>query len=189
MHVRTTFFCILAAVLIFSCGSAFAQQNRKLGVPQNNNAVKYPDQADKAFLKQAAVGGAAEIQLGQMAEKKASNPQVKQFGARMVKDHSKNADLLTQVAQSQNVSLPTRLTPKYQNAQSQLSREAGPQFDSAYMKMMVQDHMKTVAKFKKEAATSQDPTVKKYAQESLPVLESHLQEARQIASQLKQGAK
>lgn len=189
MHLRTTFYCSLAAILLFCSGSAIAQQNRKLGVPQNDNAVKYPDETDKAFLKQAAVGGAAEIQLGQMAEKKASNPQVKQFGARMVKDHSQNADLLTQVAQSQNLSLPTRLTPKYQDAEAQLSRQAGPQFDNAYMKMMVQDHMETVAKFKKEAATSQNPTVKKYAQESLPVLESHLQEARQIASQLKQGAK
>lgn len=189
MHVRITFYCSLAVILIFSSGSAIAQQNRKLGVPQNDNAVKYPGETDKAFLKQAAVGGEAEIQMGQMAEKKASNPQVQQFGARMVKDHSQNADLLTQVAQSQNVSLPTRLTPEYSDAMAQLSRQAGPQFDNAYMKMMVQDHMKTVAKFKKEAATSQDPTVKKYAQESLPVLESHLQEARQIASQLKQGAK
>ena len=188
MHDRTVFYSSLAAILVLSAGSAIAQQNRKLGVPQSDNAVKYPGQTDKAFLKQAAVGGAAEIQLGQMAKKKASNPQVKQFGARMVKDHSKNADLLTQVAQTQHVSLPTRLTPKYQDAKAQLSREAGPQFDNAYMKMMVQDHMKTVAKYKKEAATSHDPTVKKYAQESLPVLESHLQEARQIASQLKKGA-
>src|SRR5438045_1227856 len=41
---------------------------------------------DRKFIEKAAQGGLAEVQLGQLAEQKASNDQVKQFGKRMVSD-------------------------------------------------------------------------------------------------------
>lgn len=188
MSVRNFLYCALAAALL--CGAwADAQQTRKLGVPQNSNAVKAPDETDKAFIKQAAIGDAAEIQLGQMAQEKATNPKVKQFGARMIKDHSQADDQLKGIAQSRHVSLPTELDAPHKAAKSQLEKQTGAQFDQAYMRLMVQDHTKTVNKFKREAGTSHDPTVKNFAQQSLPVLESHLQEARQIQAQLKSGSK
>src|ERR1700757_2989957 len=71
--------------------------------PSSNNSTNRPDDADKAFLKKAAIGDTAEMQLGQMAEQKSSNPKVKAFGQRMVKDHSQNDDLLTNVAQEQHI--------------------------------------------------------------------------------------
>jgi len=45
--------------------------------------------SDKSFMKDAAEGGLAEVELGQLAADKASNPDVKKFGERMVKDHTK----------------------------------------------------------------------------------------------------
>ena len=38
---------------------------------------------DKAFVEKAAMGGVAEVELGKLAQQKAANDQVKQFGARM----------------------------------------------------------------------------------------------------------
>ena len=40
--------------------------------------------ADTTFLKKAASGGIAEVELGQLAVERASNPDVKQFAQRMV---------------------------------------------------------------------------------------------------------
>src|SRR5438477_9018471 len=45
--------------------------------------------ADEKFIKDAAMGGQAEVELGRLASTKASNPDVKQFGQRMVDDHGK----------------------------------------------------------------------------------------------------
>src|SRR3954467_15399597 len=46
-------------------------------------------QSDKAFVMNAAIGGMAEVELGKLAEQKAANESVKQFGQKMVTDHSK----------------------------------------------------------------------------------------------------
>src|SRR5712691_10614361 len=51
-------------------------------------------QADTKFLHDASADHSLVIRLGQMAERKATRPDVKQFGQRMVTDHSKLEDQL-----------------------------------------------------------------------------------------------
>jgi putative membrane protein len=48
--------------------------------------------ADQAFVKEAAIGGMAEVALGQLASTKATNDKVKAFAQRMVTDHGKAND-------------------------------------------------------------------------------------------------
>ncbi|HLH08429.1 MAG TPA: DUF4142 domain-containing protein [Terriglobales bacterium] len=50
--------------------------------------------SDKAFVTKAAEGGLAEVELGQLAQQKAESQQVKDFGQRMVTDHTKANDQL-----------------------------------------------------------------------------------------------
>ena len=51
-------------------------------------------QVDHVWIREAASVNLLEVKLGQLAERKATNPAVKQFGQRMVTDHGKaNADL------------------------------------------------------------------------------------------------
>ncbi len=193
MHLRY-FSHISLAVLLAVTTSLFAQErpsrtipgvNSNTEKPTSNNPVKGPDDADQAFLKHAAIGDAAEIQLGQMAQQKGANAQVKQFGERMVKVHSQADDQLKGIAESQHIALPTELDPQHQNAKAALSKKSGSQFDQDYLRIMVRDHQKTLQMFKHEAESSHDPTLKQFAQQSLPILESHLSQAQQIESQLK----
>ena len=49
---------------------------------------------EKRFVKDALVGGLTEVELGKLAVDKASSDAVKQFGQKMIDDHSKaNAEL------------------------------------------------------------------------------------------------
>ena len=169
-------------------GAESEKQNREANIPSAQSPVKAPNEQDKRFLKAAAIGDEAEIQLGQLAEQKASDNKVRQFGARLVKDHSNNDDLLKGVAQSQRVALPTELDPEHQDLKARLEKLSGTQFDKAFVREMVQEHKKTIAKFQHEAATSTDPTVKGFAQQSVPVLQSHLTEAKRLNQELN-GAK
>jgi putative membrane protein len=148
--------------------------------PSDNNTVKGIDETDRKFMKEAAIGDQEEIKLGQMAQDKAADPSVKSFGQRMVKDHSSADDKLKNIAQSQHISLPNSLDSQHKNDAAALSRLSGAKFDKAYMQLMVKEHTKDVNKFKKEAATAHDGTIKQFASGTLPVLESHLKEAKQL---------
>jgi putative membrane protein len=135
--------------------------------------------ADEAFVTKAAKGGLAEVELGKLATQKASADNVKQFGQRMVDDHSKANDELKSLAASKNINLPTAMGPEEKALQDRLSKMSGAAFDRAYMKAMVDDHVKDVNEFKMESKSGKDPEVKAWAAKTLPTLEEHLKMARE----------
>ncbi len=145
--------------------------------------------ADKTFVEKAAVGGMAEVQLGNLAQQKAANDQVKQFAARMVTDHTKANDELKQIASTKGVQLPSALDKKHQSDMDRLQKMSGADFDKAYMSHMVDDHKQDVAEFKKEANGGKDGDVKGFAAKTLPTLEEHLKLAQTTNDAVKKGAK
>jgi putative membrane protein len=137
--------------------------------------------ADKKFVHDAAQGGMAEVELGKLATEKASSAEVKKFGQRMVDDHSKANEELKQVAGSEGIQLPAKLSAKDQMTKDRLSKLSGEQFDKAYMRDMVKDHIQDVADFKRESTSGKDSNVKSFASQTLPTLEDHLRQAKELA--------
>jgi putative membrane protein len=142
---------------------------------------------DSNFVHQAAIGGMTEVKLGNIAQQQASNAQVKQFGARMVKDHSKANDELKQLASRKGIDVPPELDSKHQKDVDQLQKKQGAEFDRAYMDHMVEDHRKDVSDFRKEANAGKDPDIKAFAAKTLPTLEEHLQMAESIQAAVKKN--
>jgi len=140
--------------------------------------------ADSGFATEAAEGGLAEVQLGKLAAQKASNEDVKRFGQMMVHDHSKANEQLNQIAQSKHLSVPQRVNSKDQATFDKLSALTGDAFDSAYVRLMVQDHKKDVQEFRKQSASGSDAEWKQFASSTLPTLQKHLQDAQSLASTL-----
>jgi putative membrane protein len=141
---------------------------------------------DTTFMKKAARGGMAEVELGQLAVQKGTSDDVKKFGQRMVDDHSKANDQLKQIASEEHVALPQSLSAKDKATKSSLEQLSGSEFDRAYMRDMVTDHKQDVAEFQKESKSAHDPSVKNFAAQTLPTLMDHLKDAQRIASS--QGA-
>jgi len=137
--------------------------------------------ADEKFVKEAAEGGQAEVELGRLAAMKASNPEVKQFGQRMVDDHSKANMQLLDIARRKNLTVPAETGGKHKSEHDRLSKLSGAEFDRAYVRLMVDDHKKDVADFKKEASSGKDPDVRGFASETLPTLQQHLTMVEQIS--------
>jgi putative membrane protein len=135
---------------------------------------------DSRFAKEAAQGGMAEVKLGQLAQDKGSNDAVKSFGKRMVDDHSKAGDKLKGAASKENVTLPTDISAKDQAIYDRLSKLSGTAFDRAYAKDMVKDHQTDVAAFQKEANGGKSDSLKSFASETLPTLQDHLKEAKEM---------
>ena len=135
---------------------------------------------DQAFVKKAAMGGLAEVQLGKMAVERAASPDVKQFGQRMVDDHGKaNQELMTLVEQK-GISAPTALDKKHQKEADRLAKLQGAAFDRAYMQHMVKDHEEDAKLFRTEAKKGKDPQLKSFAATTLPTIEDHLNTARNL---------
>ena len=146
----------------------------------NGEANRMTGSPDQAFMIKAAQGGLAEVELGNVAIANAKTDQVRQFGQRMVDDHTKANDELKSLAAQKNVTLPTSLDAKDQATKDKLSAMKGEAFDRAYMTDMVKDHHKDIAEFQKEANSGQDPDVKAWAGKTLPILQEHLSLAEKI---------
>lgn len=161
---------------------AVAQSNTNNSNSTNAmGTAKHMTASDRMFIRKAAEGGKAEVELGKLAQEKAASPEVKQFGERMVNDHSKANDQLKEVVQKEGVTLPTKLDAKDAATKARLEKLSGEAFDRAYMKDMVADHTKDVREFKNEAKNGKDPDVKNFAAQTAPTLEDHLKEAKNIA--------
>lgn len=144
---------------------------------------------DTHFVKKAAEGGLAEVELGQLAVQKASSEQVKKFGQRMVDDHTKANDELKEVAAKDHINLPTEPDAKDKATKARLEKLSGAEFDKAYMSDMVKDHRHDVSEFARESKDAKNPDVKSFAQQTLPTLREHLKLAEQIAPAQKTQAK
>jgi len=140
--------------------------------------------SDETFLKKAADGGMAEVQLGQLAQKNASNDAVKQFGQRMVTDHSKMNEDVKNLASTKGITLPSAPSAKNKAAYNRLAGKTGAEFDKEYITMMIRDHKEDIAEFQKEADSGTDPDVKALASQALPILQEHLRMAQDCAKQL-----
>jgi len=139
---------------------------------------------DETFLRGAAEGSMLEVRLGQLAEQKGQREEVKEFGKRMVEDHGKVLEELKSIGAREKINLPTNISHQHGLKQKALERLSGPEFDKAYARDMVQDHEQDINEFKHGAATAQKPELKDFAQKTLPTLESHLQQAKEMMAQV-----
>jgi putative membrane protein len=160
------------------------QSNTGASSSMSSNTSDSLAMADKSFMKKAAQGGLAEVELGQLAQQNGSSSAVKEFGQKMVSDHTQANTELKSVAQQKGMTPPSDLDAHDKKSKEMLSKLQGADFDKAYMQNMVKDHEKDVADFRKEAQNGKDADVKAFAQKTLPILEQHLQMARTVAGQV-----
>ena len=139
--------------------------------------------ADSMFVRKAAEGGMTKVKLGQLAKEKGSNQAVKNFGDRMVRDHSKANDDLKNVASKKGVTLRDSMNASNKALYDRLSRLSGYAFDKAYMRAMIENHQEDVSEFRQESQSAKDPDVRQFASKTLPTVEEHLRLAQNTSSQ------
>ena len=189
MRTSITITMAVAALTLVAApgtGTAKTMHGKHSGSAQH---AKSGASATQQFVKHAAQGGTAEVSLGKMAADKATDPDVKQFAQRMVDDHSKANDELTNLASSKGIQAPTNPDPKEQALMDRLGKLSGAEFDKAYMQAMVSDHNHDVSEFQKYSRSGSDPEVKAWAAKTLPTLEEHQQLAKQTAAKVGAGTR
>lgn len=139
---------------------------------------------DTDFYKKAAEGGLSEVELGQLAQEKATSPEVKQFAQMMIDDHTAANMKLQKLAATKEISLPTSSSMGQMATKAKLKVLSGDTFDKSYVKSMISDHKEDIAEFRKEAESGQDPDARAFAKATLPTLEKHLKSIESLAPTL-----
>jgi putative membrane protein len=155
-----------------------------LDMPQEEEAQTPASIPDQDFLIQAAQANLAEVELGRLAQRNATNADVRSFALHMTDDHSALMAELTKLAQKKGVRLPTGPDEAYRKNAAWLSEKRGGDFDREYIRMMVADHVQAVSLFEGEAERAADPDVCCWAESTLPTLRDHLEMARDLEDEI-----
>jgi putative membrane protein len=193
---RSMLFAAVLAAVSLPAAAALSQGSEARGnPPQEKPSQALSPQADtkgtalakqdREFIDEVAQGGLYEVRAGQLAVQKAQSNDVKQFGQRMVDDHTAANGRLQKLAQAKGLNLSTTLDKKHQDKIDSLSKKTGPEFDKAYIDDMVDDHKHDVDAFEKASKDAKDAGVKEFAAATLPTLREHLQQVQSIKDKLK----
>lgn len=151
---------------------------------QNENKPTVSEDASD-FMTKAASGGMLEVQLGQMAQQKAVNQRVKDYGLMMIRDHTKGNDELKALATQKGISIPQTLSDDHQKHVDDLAKQNGNDFDKAYMDLMQSDHKEDIDEYKDASEKVEDADIKAFATKTVPMLQMHLDSVNAIKNSLK----
>jgi putative membrane protein len=136
--------------------------------------------SDARFIDHVARDNEGEIDLGKLAVQKTQSPEVKALAQRLVTDHSKANQQLKRLAQKESVSVPTGVGKEQKDLRAQLEKLNGAAFDRAFVDAEVKDHQNDITFYQNESNRLQDPQLRSFAQQTLPVLQEHLQMAERV---------
>jgi putative membrane protein len=111
---------------------------------------------DKKFLANAAQSDRNEIALSEVAEQKATNPAVKAFATKMVKEHKEMTESMKPYAEKWGLNPPVDVDSDHKKELDKLNGLSGNDFDKRYMDDMVSDHAKALSAFTSEAKDTKE---------------------------------
>lgn len=183
---KTLIAASLAALSLAACskesGGAPDQQNQAANAVQDHaagvvGAAAAPAGAttDDGFVTNAAIGGMYEIQAGQIAAERSTNPKIKALGRKMVADHGKAGDELKPIAAAQNLAVPTALDQRRQGLIDNLRGATAQDFDRVYLQQQEAAHNETAMLLGEYGRIGGNAALKGWAAKTLPVVQMHQQ--------------
>ncbi len=140
--------------------------------------------SDQVFLRAAAVGNRAEVELGELAADKASAASVKDFARRMAADHAMTLDALQELARSSDTPLPRELDMDHVVVMQQLEEAQSTTFDIEYIRSQIADHQRTTQLLEYQIGAGQSDRVRDFAKTTLVAVLDHLETAKAIHAEL-----
>ncbi|MBV8892848.1 MAG: DUF4142 domain-containing protein [Acidobacteria bacterium] len=160
--------------------TASAPQSMSPGMP----AGQVLNNDDRLFIREITIGGRAEIDAGNLAEQKGRSQSIGGFGHRMAIDHGNLDRRMAELARVLGVALPNQPDQEHRDTRAQLGQANGAKFDVLYIRGQIIDHQKTVQLLEWEIGSGENPQLKAFATQSLPLVMQHLEMANAILTQL-----
>ena len=129
-----------ALVVLAGCSGPFNMANLSPDTSSLNAA-------DRNFISQAAYGSLAEVDLGKLAQTQASSQQVRDFGGKMVTEHTQMNNDLIALASNKGITPPSSTDPGREAISDMLEKLSGSEFDRQYIPQQLADHETTLSLF------------------------------------------
>lgn len=183
-------YLLLTASAIFALACNNNKQKNQEEASKDSTAamaesMDHIDDAAVDFATAAAAANNKEIALGNLALKNANYQRLKDYGQKMIDAHTAANTDLQKACYSAGVTLPAGLTAADQDDINKMGEKKGKDFDREYIKRMVKEHQQTMEKLDAAAHNMKDTALQHYAQKTLPVVNEHLSEARDILADVR----
>jgi len=142
------------------------------------------DDAQIAAITAAA--NTAEIEQGRLAQEKAHDPRVRDFGAMMVDHHgeARQDQLRLSVEPTQGTD-SQRVQRDAEDALRSLKQKDGKDFDRAYLQLQIDQQRRVRDELQDQLLPSaKDPGLKAYLEDIKPKVESHLAQAERLQEEM-----
>ncbi|MES2285629.1 MAG: DUF4142 domain-containing protein [Bacteroidota bacterium] len=181
---------VLITACMFSAAvftTAFAQKDSKK-VAIKENEEKFDDtklEKDAKFVVEASDVGLFQVMASELAKKKSSSQMVKDLAEKLIKDHSQfNAELKT-VAMEKSITIPEKLSAKYQRKFDNLNEEE-EDFNREYTRIMVSDHKYMIDLYEKEVEKGEVAEIKSWASKRITTLKQHLEMSENVRESVRE---
>ena len=140
---------------------------------------------DAAFLQLAAQADMTTAHLGQLAENRGNQEEIKNLAKTLVEDHTSDYQQLTALGMKTGDAIPTAIDRANNREIQSLERYKGKMFDREFVLSQVGEHEKLVKAFHNEVEHGSNPDIKAYASKALPTIERHLHDVENLSKRMK----
>jgi putative membrane protein len=130
---------------------------------------------DVTFVKRATESGRKEVAAARDALPQLKAPELKRIAEMLVQDHSKANAKLSKLAEAKGWPVPAA-----QPATPPATGTASGDFDQKWTAEMITGHERSIALYRAQAQGGEDQDLRKYAHDTLPTIEHHLEELRRL---------
>ena len=184
---RTKYTSLAALAAVGLAGTAVAQTRSSVPTAQNQTIVTAEAARETTnqnrgveFLLDALRASLAEAQMGDLATQRARDPRVRDYGARLKRDHTEHAAEIRQLLQPRNVTVPEEPTAEGLSHHAALARLSAEEFDAAFAQTMIWSHTEAIEKYGAQTHANPDKTLSDFASKALPMLREHLSAAEAL---------
>ena len=181
---------LVMAVAVTACAGDDVRENETPATTGTGGAVAGTTgtfDGDRDFVEEHLAMGNAEVELGRLAQDRATHPDVKEFAAMMVREHQAAGEELRRIANSAAAdTAPMRndVTEELTELREEMAKLTGRDFDRRYIDEMIDDHEEAVEDLEGKAENASHAEVKAWAAKTLPAVRQHLERAKSIKESL-----
>jgi putative membrane protein len=161
----------LCAGLLLSGGVALADSSPAPAKQQHESS-------DQGFLEKALGVNQLELQLGQLAAQRATTPEVKAMGKKMVEKHTELGQQLAELARQSGGSGKAALSSDQRATYDRVASQSGSALDSMFKEVVDAGHVKELAMYRDEVSRAKSPGLRELAQRRVAKLEETVAQAK-----------